>query len=396
MKKFNLLIALALLAGTAAVLPAIADAQDDKAAQQTEFERNWYDICYTKKPTDVEKCYQLSKELKEKYPGTTYIKNADGKITTYEQNKALEKFNAALKANYEVPQSAGKLEHLFAAGEAFYKFVPDEPYVVTQLAAAGFNGVLGPIQYKNLDKAKGYIEKALKVFDSATPAKDYKPDQWGPLRELVQTQGNQYLGYYLVETNGNQDEALNYLTKATQIKGKDGAGWKDPNNYLLRSGIYSKKYDVLSKQYAALPDDQKTGDAGKELLKQINDLLDTKLIPEYVRVLAAASTKPDYKPLYDQTKPQFENFWKYRTDAPDKAAAFLEAFKADPTVAGPAVPAKAEDASALNAPAAPVAGASVKPMAGVGGATPGAKGAAANGNGKAPPKAKPRRGRPRK
>ena len=52
MKKFNLLIALALFAGTIAFSPAIANAQEDKAAQKIEFERNWYDICYTKKDTE--------------------------------------------------------------------------------------------------------------------------------------------------------------------------------------------------------------------------------------------------------------------------------------------------------------------------------------------------------
>jgi hypothetical protein len=389
MKKVNLLIALVLLAGTIANLPAIAQAQDDKAAQKAEAERVWYDICYTKKPTDVEKCYQLSKDLKEKHPDTGYIKNVDAKILAYEQTKAWEKFQAALKANYEAPQSAGKLEQLYTTGEEYYKFLPNEPYVVLQLALASTNGVLGAIQYKNLDKAKGYVEKAMKLFEATTPAKDYTAEQWNAYRELVGTQGNQYIGYYLIETNGNQDQALEYLTKATQIKAKDGSGWKDPNNYLLRSGIYTKKYEALRKQYDALPDDAaKTGDAGKELLKQVNELLDKKLIPEYARVLAAAATKPDYKPLLDQTKPLFESFWKYRTDAPEKAPAFLDAFKADPTVAGPEVPAKAESSATLDAPAAPVGG-GVKPMAGTAAVAPGAKGAATNGNGgKAAPAAK--------
>lgn len=75
MKKLSLLIALTLLSGGIVLSPSTAKAQDEK---QAEFERVWYDTCYTKK--DVEKCYQQSKELVEKYPSSTYIKNAKGKV----------------------------------------------------------------------------------------------------------------------------------------------------------------------------------------------------------------------------------------------------------------------------------------------------------------------------
>lgn len=394
MKKFNLLIALALFAGTITIAPVVAKAQtDDKAAQQAEFERNWYDICYTKK--DNEKCYQLSKELIDKYPQSQYKTPAEKNVRNYEQAKAWEKFQNALKAYYAPPQDANKLEQLFAAGEEYYKFVPDQQYIVGQLALAGAGAVLAQT-YKNLDRVKGLAEKALRVFSAAAPPKDWKENEWTPLRELVLAQMNQYLGHYLFETKGNQDEALAYLTKATEIKNKDGAGWKDPYNYWLRAQIYSKKYEELRGQYDKLADDQKTGDPGKELLKQVNQLVDTKLIPEYARVIAAA-TKPEAKSFLDAAKPLFDSFWKYRTDAPDKAPAYLKAFEADPTVAGPEVPAKAETAD-LTAPAAPVAGATnVKVAAGSGvpGAAPGAKGAA-NGNGKAAPakgKAKTKRRR---
>ena len=53
--------------------------------------------------------------------------------------------------------------------------------------------------------------------------------------------------------------------------------------------VYNNQYTDLRKQYDSLPDDAaKTGDAGKEILKKVNDLLDTKLVPEYARVLATA------------------------------------------------------------------------------------------------------------
>src|SRR4029453_13146790 len=86
--------------------------------------RVWYAACYTTK--DVEKCYQLSKELTEKYPKSSYIENARVKVKVYDQNKAWEKFQVAFDAYYkQPPQDAAKLEALFAAGDAFLQVEPD-------------------------------------------------------------------------------------------------------------------------------------------------------------------------------------------------------------------------------------------------------------------------------
>ena len=165
---------------------------------------------------------------------------------------------------------------------------------------------------------------------------------------------SQFLGFRLIETKGDAGKALEYLTQATQVKGKDGVGWKDPNNYWLRSTIYSAQYSELKKPYDAMTEEQKGSDAGKEILKKVNELLDTKLIPEYARVLATANT-PNAKPYYDAVKPQFDVLWKFRTDAPDKASDYIKNYVNDPTITNVPVPAKPDDSSSLNAPAAPTA-----------------------------------------
>jgi hypothetical protein len=384
MKKLSLLIALTLLSAGIALSPSTAKAQDDK---QTEFERVWYDTCYAKK--DVEKCYQQSKELVEKYPKSTYIKDANKNIKNYEQNKASEKFQAALKAYYTPPQDTAKLEQLFSAGDEYLKFDPNQQYVIGQVALAGANGAMG-LGYKKFDKVNSHAEKALKTFESAAPPEGWKDVEWNPLREIVMAQMNQYLGWQTIETKGDQEQALNYLTRATQVRGKDGTGWKDPNNYWLRSTIYSSQYTELRKQYDAMPDDQKTGDAGKEVLKKVNDLLDTKLIPEYARVLATA-TKPEAKSLNDAAKDQFDAFWDYRTGAKEKAADYVRNYVNDPTIAAVPIPVKVETADNLNAPAAPTATTGNVKLTAGGAPAPGGQGgkASANGNGKTSTKAAP-------
>lgn len=390
MKKFSLSIAFALFAGAIAFSPV--QAQDEA---QAAFERTWYATCYTEK--NEEKCYQQSKELLAKYANSPYAKNARGKVDAYEKTKLLnsvnEKFQAALKAYYSAPD-ANKLDQLFLAGDDFLKVVPGNEYVIGQVALAGAHGSMGQI-YKNYDKVKAYGEQALKAFETATAPEGWPKGDWDNLRELVMAQVNQFLGYHLIETKGDKAQAAAYLTKATEVKNKDGAGWKDPNNYWLRASIALEEYQALRAEYDKLTDELKVGDPGKELLKKVNEVIDNKLIPDYARVIAAA-TKPEAKSLKDAAQPSFDAYWKYRTNAPEKAADYLKAFNADPTVASPAIPVKAEDSAtgSLEAPA----GTAQKPTMVVGGAPGSAPGAATKGasNGTKPAstkKAAPAKGR---
>src|SRR5262249_44813284 len=213
-----------------------------------------------------------------------------------------------------------------------------------------------------------------------------------PLKDLLQANGNQFLGFRVIETKGDQNQALDYLGQAIQVKGKD-VGWKDPINYWLRSIIYNNQYTELRKQYDSLPDDAaKTGDTGKEILKKVNELLDAKLIPEYARVLATA-TKPDTKNIYDAAKQPFDQLWDYRTGAKEKAADYVKNYADDPAIASVPIPAKPVDANGLNALAPTTGPANLKLPAGKPAVAPGGKAPANNNGAKSAPakgKAKPK------
>jgi hypothetical protein len=377
MKKFSPLIALMLLAGLLALSPLRANAQDDK---KDAAEREWYDTCYIKKPIDAQKCYLQSKDLLEKYPDTKYRPNALSNIKAHERRKALDKFQSALNAFYAPPQNISKLDQLFAAGEEYLKIEPGQQFVIGQMARAGAYSAMGEIAYKNLDKVKGYAETALKAFEPAAPPEGWKKEEWEPLREIVRAQMNQFLGWQMIiPTKGDQNLALDYLAKAIQVKSRDGIGCKDPYNYVLRSIVYNNQYIEVSKPYEAMTNEEKVSDAGKEILKKINDLLDTKLIPEYARVLATA-TSNETKSYSDEVKPTFDTLWEYRTGAKDKAADYIKNYVNDPTIPSVPVPAKPADASGLDAPAPTTGPANIKMQAGKPGVAPGGK-TAANSNG---------------
>jgi tetratricopeptide (TPR) repeat protein len=370
MKKLSLSITSALLFGALVILPNTARAQQEDP--KVAFEREFYAACYPQK-NQTPDCLKKSEELLAKYPDSAYAKNAKQNLDANKLSNAWEAFQAALKDYYAGAPDGMKLEKLFSTGDAFLAIQPNYPDVVAQQALAAHGATLGEA-YKNFDKAKAYTEKALVLFEATTTPNKDQMDQgrWNQFRELVQAYGNQLLGFIYSQPNGDPQKALDYLGKAIAVKSQSGAGWKDPNNYWLRSTVNNAQYVKLSKEYGALPDDQKTGDAGKALLKHVGEAVD-KLLPDYARVIVTA-TKPEYKGLHDAAKETFNALWKFRVDDAPKGEEYIKLYAADPTIADAPVPAKAEAAP----PPAPTTTAQVKLNAG-GSGQPGAAGTANGG-----------------
>jgi hypothetical protein len=373
MKNIILITTLAMLTCTIALKPLNAQAQttpaQDAPAQdpkQIAFLQTWHDACSKKDAENVEKCCQLSKELIDKYPdaGKQFIDYAKSQIGKCALNKAFQKFTGALEAFYASAPEANKLDALFTAGDDYLEIdkdpqSPEHLFIVAHQPMAGQRAVKTGV-YKNFDRVKTYAERSLQAFETLNPPEKYKKGytQYNlfNLRDETLASMNQYQGHYLIETKGDQPEAQNqalaYIDKSIQVRGKDSKalfGWKDPYNYYLRSLIYNKRIAELRKKYDPLTDEQKNSDTGKELTKQIHQLLDTKLIPELARVIATA-TNQAFKDMMNDAMNDFNKFWKFRVDDPSKAPAFLKSFEADPTVEGPPVPAKADDGTGDAAP----------------------------------------------
>ena len=371
MKNIILITTLAMLTGTIVLKPLNAQAQTSPAQnaptqdpKQIAFLQTWHDACSKNDAESAEKCCQLSKELTDKYPDAEkqFIDYAKRVIGRCALNKSFQKFTGALEAFYASAPEANKLDALFTAGDEYLEIDKDPQsaahlFIVAHQPLAGQQAVVAGV-YKNLDRVKTYAERSLQALETLNPPEKYKKDYTEynlfNLRDETLAKMNQYLGYYLIETKGaqpeSQNQALAYVDKSIQVRGKDGKalfGWKDPNNYSLRRYIYTKQYTELRKKYDALTDAQ--GDTGKELIKQIHQLLDTKLIPELARIIATA-TDPALKDTMNEAVGDFNNFWKFRVDDPSKATAYLKSFEADPTVEGPPVPAKADDGTGAAAP----------------------------------------------
>jgi tetratricopeptide (TPR) repeat protein len=348
MNKLSAIIAHVVTVGAIILVPVAASAQDEK---QSALERDFYSECYTKK--DKATCLPLARELAEKYPTSQYVKFAHAQI----KGDLSEKFQGALSAFYAGPD-APKLDQLIQSADNYLAKDPGQTalvYVTARIALATTYGVMGGI-FKDTDKAKTSAERALQLMADPKPPEGWDPKDYDPLRETALAQLNQFLGYNILQGEGDSAQAVEFLNKAIAVKQKDGLGWKDPNNYWLRSNASFKQYQKLSKDYQALSDEQKTGEEGKTLLNtKINPTID-RMISDYARVLATA-TNPATQPIKDAAKEQFDSFWKYRTGVTEGAAEFVKKFEADPTIEDQAVPAKAETTVSADAPPAGAAGA---------------------------------------
>ncbi|MFN7945391.1 MAG: hypothetical protein U0Z53_08570 [Blastocatellia bacterium] len=304
--------------------------QPPQQPQQSEAERTLYQQYYNavQNKDDAKSC-TLAQEFLTRFPQSQYAKYVRRTL----EKCGLEQFQQLLGEYYKAPDAA-KLDALMAAGEKILKEQPDQLYVTSQLAIAMSRGAISG-SYKDLERARASAEKTLKLFESTTPPEGWQADQYNALREAAQAQLNQFLGWYLLRRdNPDPEQAVTYLTKAAEIRNKDGMGWKDPNNYWLRADAYTRQYSKVKAQYDALSDAEKTGEQGKALLAQVDALVD-KMIGDYARVVALA-TQPQTQQMQQSAREQLEQLWKYRHDGKTEGLdAYIKAVQNDPAASPP-------------------------------------------------------------
>jgi hypothetical protein len=352
MKKFRFLVMIALL--TTALAALTVPAQDD--AENKCYEK-WYDAAQTKK--DAPLAARLGKECLDKFPQSKQAKFWQSSINKY-LSTLRAKFYDDLKAYYGGPD-APKLNTLIESSEKFavesqaFTGKSEDVGVISYTALATTFGAMSG-SYPDMEKAKAWADKALPMLESTTPPPDWQADQYNTLRATSQAKLNQFLGFYqLKQSTPNYEQAESYLSKSAAVKSTQaGEGWKDPNNYWLRSDIYGKQYTELSAKYRALSADDQNGEPGKTLLAQINPVVD-KMIMDYARVVAL-STAPQAKPLQDAAREQLELYWKFKYSKTDGIADYIKGYETDPTVNQPLPPVPETAAPAKPAPGKPAPG----------------------------------------
>ena len=147
------------------------------------------------------------------------------------------------------------------------------------------------------------------VSQSATP-KEWTEANWATFRKENTARLVQYKGLYkLRQTSPDYPGAIKDFSDAAAIK--DGPAIKDPNTYLLRAeAITESLYKKYDEEYKALTEDEKRGDKGKATLANIYPVV-ARLANDYARVVTVTEGLPPYKAIYDDSKTQCEEFYKF-------------------------------------------------------------------------------------
>ncbi len=346
MKTFSLLMVM-LLVSPVAAWPAKGHSQPAQQQQpapkfQSDEERAAYEAYFNEK--DRAKKLALAKEFVKQFPNSDYAPWPRAHIF-----KTLgEDFQAALQAFYGGPDGA-KLNRLISAGEAYLEYQPGQAWVTTQVAMATGVGALG--NFYDVNQSKAWADKALALLEPAEPPQGFSKQEWEGLRKLGWSKLYQYQGnHYLRQANPDPDKAIEYLTKAAEMK--DGESAKDATTYWLRAEAYSSQYSKLSEKYEALTAEQKVGPEGKTLLEEsINPLVD-KMIYDYARVYVLA-TKPEQKQLQEAAKERLYQFWEYRFKSQEGLNDLIAHYRADPTAPPPPPPQPKEPEAGTTPPPNP-------------------------------------------
>jgi hypothetical protein len=333
MKKlgfFALALSMSALLSSAPTFANNDKANDKPSTVTTQDQPPLPDVCfpfykeYFEEKTDFEKKYAKAKTFLEKCPEADpyWKKGPESTVKKYELNKVREKCVDADKLFFTTPNEANLNNFTSACDMWISKSPTPDFYFPTRLATGTGFGVLAGFN-KDTVRATNYAEKALKSLSQTTTPPEWKDPDWANFRKDNIARLIQYKGLYkLRQATPDYEGAIKDFNDAVAIK--DGPAIKDPNSYLLRAEAVTVSYTKYNDEYNALTDEEKRGEKGKAALAKIYPVV-ARLANDYARVVAVTEGKPEYKAIYDDSKVQAEEFYKFLKNG--KTAGIDELYK---------------------------------------------------------------------
>lgn len=255
---------------------------------------------------DPRKLLENGKLYMQKYPTGRYASHIQTKVMPGTRYAV---FTALLK-EMKYPDAIQIANEAFASNENEFLY----SYVLTDTAIRDLLSTGAKSQF--VGKAEGWAERAAKFIESGQTPAGADPAKWAAdkpssLALLYKAQG--LSKYYATAQSSPKAVEAYEPSRALLMKALESAE-KDPVTHFFLGQICDAQNVILSTQFEALPEDQKSADAGNALIAKINETIDC-VVNHYVRVTAYAGTN---KALADTVKPRLVDLWKYRhADAPD-------------------------------------------------------------------------------
>jgi tetratricopeptide (TPR) repeat protein len=150
-----------------------------------------------------------------------------------------------------------------------------------------------------------YATKVLDIIGSGQPPAGVPASAWDSQKGKISGQMHQAAGLFLYN-GADFDGAIQHLKAASESDPKDPV-----TVYLIGESFKLGKYAKLQGDYNKLTDDEKIADAGKAILKQVDEVVD-QMIDTYAKVVALAESDANFQKLGEEARKTLEGFYKYR------------------------------------------------------------------------------------
>ncbi|MEK7831066.1 MAG: hypothetical protein AAB401_08275 [Acidobacteriota bacterium] len=237
----------------------------------------------------------LGRAFLQKYPLNSEAPKIKAELLKVE----LEVFETAYQAYSDKPTLSG-LDQVVKLGQGLLAsqgidrglIVP----VTLKMALAAHKGMIGNF-YSDLERSRGYANRALKDLEDPTPPPGFDGQTFGKLRADGLSMIYQSLGLCLLRQPApDSEQAISYLTKAAEFKGSPAAN--DPITYWLRALARSVNFQKLNDEFRNLPKGQRISGKGQSLCGRITEIVNQQ-VSDYTEVLSL-SGRNDSSQLKDE------------------------------------------------------------------------------------------------
>lgn len=199
---------------------------------------------------------------------------------------------------------ANHLEKAFSLGRDVLSADPNNFGILYMLAVAAATASKGRDTRFDADGLT-YALKALELAASGNSPPGFSPEAWQQQKAKVLGALHQAAGLFLFN-KAEYDSAIEHLRKAAEWDASDPVTF-----YLIGESLKLGKYAKLRESYDKLAPEEKVAEAGKELLRQVDEVVD-QMIEMYARTVAISEADTNLQMLHQEARKILENFYRYR------------------------------------------------------------------------------------
>jgi tetratricopeptide (TPR) repeat protein len=150
-----------------------------------------------------------------------------------------------------------------------------------------------------------YATRALELAASGNSPPGVAPQMWEQQKSKALGSLHQAAGLFLYN-KADYDPAIEHLKKAAELDPSDPVTF-----YLIGEALKLGKYAKLRESYDKLTPEEKVADAGKQLLQQVDAVVD-EMIEMYARTVAISEANASFQALNQEARKLLESFYRYR------------------------------------------------------------------------------------